>query len=384
MPVDDHTGTRNFLDGISMKADMRNDVASVSIPLVPQREARAQAPQVSQQNAVEEVGMLFSQQVESSSKMQRGRNLRTDTPVLKVQGIQQLNELYEQLGHPGQVSLGQLTRQVRQELLSRPSVESLLALTGDDPVRTYVVLQHVTALAQAQGRVPDAVQAQAFQKQVRVRYLRQIQAGVNIARALKAANGDASLRQAVRTLYYSSVVMKQSLVSITQALLGLFGEEGIDTGLNMMGRALADDIAAYRPSVPTDKLRTLLLGLRACGQLGSILHSCRQFIERSPAREPEGEHTGVALLQRLLEYASIGTDPGEIQDLSRESGEEGLSGQLVSLNQVFSLVQRLPLAVWGDPESRQATLQSLLALMGEHTRAEGIAQLRPGLSRPIR
>ena len=382
--MDDHTDIRNFLDGISMKADMRNDVASVSIPLVPQREARAQAPQVSQQNAVEEVGMLFSQQVESSSKMQRGRNLRTDTPVLKVQGIQQLNELYEQLGHPGQVSLGQLTRQVRQELLSRPSVESLLALTGDDPVRTYVVLQHVTALAQAQGRVPDAVQAQAFQKQVRVRYLRQIQAGVNIARALKAANGDASLRQAVRTLYYSSVVMKQSLVSITQALLGLFGEEGIDTGLNMMGRALADDIAAYRPSVPTDKLRTLLLGLRDCGQLGSILHSCRQFIERSPAREPEGEHTGVALLQRLLEYASIDTDPGEIQDLSRESGEEGLSGQLVSLNQVFSLVQRLPLAVWGDPESRQATLQSLLALMGEHTRAEGIAQLRPGLSRPIR
>lgn len=384
MPVDDHTGTRNFLDGIFMKVDVRNDVTSVSIPLVSLREARAQAPQVSQQNAVEEVGMLFSQQVESSSKVQSRRNLRTDTPVLKVQGIQQLNELYEQLGHPGQVSLGQLTRQVRQELMSRPSVESLLALAGDDPARTYVVLQHVTAQAQAQGRVPDAVQAQAFQEQMQVRFLRQIQAGVNIARALKTANGDASLCQAVRTLYYSSVVMKQSLVSITQALLGLLGEEGVDTGLNMMGRALADDIAAYRPSVPTDKLRTLLLGLQACGQLGSILHSCRQFIERSPAREPAGELTGVALLQRLLGYASIGTDPGEIQDLSRELGEEGLSGQLVSLNQVYSLVQQLPPAVWGDPQSRQATLQSLLALMGEHTQAEGIAQLWPGLSRPIR
>ena len=329
--------------------------------------------------------MLFSQQVESSSKVQSKRNLRTDTQVQKIQGIQKLSELYEQLGHPAQVSLELLARQVRRELMSRPSVESLLALTGDDPARTYVVLQHVTALAQAQGRAPDAAQAQAFQEQVQVRYPRQIQAGVNIAKALKSAYGDTSLRQAVRTLYYTSVVVTQSLVSITQELLGLFGEDGLDSGLNMMGRALADDIAAQRPSVPTDKLRTLLLGLQACGQLGSILHSCRQFIERLPAREPTGPYTGVSLLQRLLDYASSsGTEPDEIQDLSRELGGDGLSSQLVSLNQVYSLIQRLPLAVWSNPESRQATLESLLEMMGEHTQAEGIAQLRPGLSRLIR
>ena len=62
-------------------------------------------PQSSAQSAAEEVGMLFSQKAESSSKALAQRVLRTvDNRVQKVEGIQQLNELYEQLGHPAQLS----------------------------------------------------------------------------------------------------------------------------------------------------------------------------------------------------------------------------------------------------------------------------------------
>ena len=77
--------------------------------------------------------MLFSQKAESSSKALAQRALRTvDNRVQKVEGIQQLNELYEQLGHPAQLSLGLLTRHVRLALASDSGVEALLALTGDD------------------------------------------------------------------------------------------------------------------------------------------------------------------------------------------------------------------------------------------------------------
>ena len=329
--------------------------------------------------------MLFSQKVESSSKEPTQRKPRTlDAQMQRIQGLEQLNELYEQLGHPGQLSLGQLARQVRQELLSKPDVESLLTLTGGDPARTHVVLQHVTDQAQAKGREIEAALARDFQEQVQARYHPQIQAGVNIALALKTADGDAALRQAVRVLYYSSVVMKPSLVSITQALLGLFGEEGISTGLSMMGRALADDLAAYRPSVPTIKLRALLLGLQGCSQLGSALSNCRLFLERLPSCERQVELSAVALLQRLLGYASTDVDSDEVKSLSRELGGDRLSSQLVSLNQVYPLIQRLPLALWSDQEKRQVTLHLFLSLMGEHTQAEGIARLTPGLSRYIR
>ena len=368
-----------------MKFDGRNDAVQALSSMLSSRAVQIQTPQSSQQSAAEEVGMLFSQKVESSSKELSQRKLRTlDTQVQRIQGIEQLNELYEQLGHPGQLSLEQLARQVRQELLSKPDVEGLLTLTGGDPARTHVVLQHVTDQAQAQGRETEAALARDFQEQVQARYHPQIQAGVNIALALKTADGDAALRQAVRVLYYASVVVKQSLVSITQALLGLFGEEEISVGLSMMRRALADDLAAYRPSVPTIKLRALLLGLHSCSQLGSALSDCRFFLERLPTRERQVELSAVALLQRLLGYASTDIDADEVQGLSQQLGGDRLSSQLVSLNQVYPLIQRLPPALWSDQEKREATLHLFLSLMGEHTQAEGIARLTPGLSRYIR
>ncbi|WP_323165846.1 type III secretion system gatekeeper subunit SctW [Pseudomonas bubulae] len=342
-------------------------------------------PQSSAQSAAEEVGMLFSQKAESSSKALAQRALRTvDNRVQKVEGIQQLNELYEQLGHPAQLSLGLLTRHVRLALASDSGVEALLALTGDDPARTSVVLQYMVAQARAQGREGDIERVQKVQAQLHTRYDRQIQAGLNIALALAAAEGDAALRQAVRTLYYSSVVRKQSLPSIIQALLALFDEERINDGLRVMARALADDIAAHRPSVPSIRLRTLLSGLQGCTQLSSLLHSCRWFIERLSSRERQAELSPVSLLQRLLGYAGTGIDSDEVQSLSRELGGENLSSQLVLLNQVYPLIQRLPLAVWSDPASRQDALQSFLSLMGEHTQSEGIVQLSAGLTRPIR
>lgn len=370
-----------------MKVDVRNDVAQALKPSFPSPHARAQAPQAAQHSAVEEVGMLFSQQVESRSK---ALSLRTqqaasaELRVQKIQSIQQLTELYEQLGHPGQAGLGQLARLVRLELLLKPSVESLLALTGDDPTRTYVVLQHVTAQAQAEGRERDAQQALDFQEQVHIRYAEQIQAGMNIAQALKVASGDPSLRQAVRSLYYASVVITQSLVTIMQALLGLLGEDGVSAGLSMMSRALADDIAAQRPSQPTDTLRTLLIGLQSCRQLSAVLNSCHLFLQRSPSPEPQAEHTAVFLLQRLLGYASTGIEHNEIQCLSREFGGESPASQLTSLNRLYPLIQRLPLALWSDHTHRQDTLQAFLKLMGECTQAESMGQPTPGLSRPFR
>ena len=365
-----------------MKVDGRNDTAQI---LLSSWGVGRQTPQSSAQSAAEEVGMLFSQKAESTSKALAQRELRTvDARVQKVQGIQQLNELYEQLGHPGQISLGLLARQVRLELASNTGVENLLALTGGDPTRTSVVLQYVTAQARIQGHERETELAQNVQAQLHSGYSRQIQAGLNIALALTADESDAALRQAVRTLYYSKVVLKQSLVSIIPALLELFDEERVNDGLRMMSRALADDIAAHRPSVPTLKLRTLLIGLQGCTQLSSLLHSCRLSIERLSSRERQAELSPVALLQRLLEYAGTGIDSEEVQSLSRELGGENLSSQLVSLNQVYPLIQRLPLAVWSDSPSRQDVLQAFFNLMIEHTQREGIVQLSPGLLRQIR
>ena len=204
--------------------------------------------------------MLFSQKTESSSKETAQRTLRAsgaEIRVRRIQGIEQLMALYEQLGHPGQASLSQVARQVRQEMSSRSSLDSLIELTGGDPARTSVVLSYVTAWAQSEGHDADVALSHSYQDQLHTQHAGPVQAGMNIARGLSTISDDASLRQAVRTLYYANVVRRQSPAIIMQALLGMFGDKGFSVGLKMMSRALADDMAAQRPSLPTNKLRKL-------------------------------------------------------------------------------------------------------------------------------
>jgi len=357
-----------------MKVDVRNDVAQVlsrsgSVSVVP-----VSTQQASQQNAAEEVGMLFSQQVEGSNKALSQRTRRaaaTDVRVQKIQRIRQMAELYEHLGHPAQISLGQLSRCVRQELLSKPDVERLLALTGGDPTRTHVVLQHVIALAQAEGREHEAGLALDLQAHVHTHYARQIQAGLNTAQALKEAKGDPAQRQAVREAYYANVLGEQSVANILQALLDVFAEDDLVAGVRMMCRALADDMAAQRPSQPTSRLHTLLLGLQGCRQLSSVLNSCRLFIQCSLSWQPQAGHTAVSLLQRLLGYAHSGIDRNEVQCLGRELGGDQPNRQLSALNRIHSVLQSLPLALWHDDTQRQDTLQVFLLLMGQRTHDEG-------------
>lgn len=361
-------------------SDVQNLPPLASPPVTPL--ANTTAPQVPQHSNAEEIGMLFSQQVELSSKALDQRQLSVSSAGSQVERIEQLAQLYDQLGHPAQASLAHMARQVRIRLLQRASVEDVLKLTGDDPVRTHVVLQHAGLLAQVEGRSHEAQQADEMLAQVHAQYAPQIQAGLNTAHSLLKGCQDPDLRQAVRQLYYASVVVRQSLALVMQSLLGLFGSEGFNNGLQLMRRALADDVAARSPSSPTVQLRTLLLGLQACGQLNGVLCGCRELMLRLPPEWPRTEAEAVALLQRLLGYASTGIAPSEVERLGRELGGEGLSGQLVMLNALYPLLQSLPLALWCDSRGRQDALHNFLTLMGERTTAEGrlALSLAPSLS----
>ncbi|NWE79499.1 type III secretion system gatekeeper subunit SctW [Pseudomonas yamanorum] len=316
-------------------------------------------------SAVDDLAALFSQEVELNSRGLGRRQLGT-----RVTPVQQLAQLYEQLGHPAQATLATIARNVRVQLLLRPSIDKLLDLTGNDPARTFVVLKQVAAQAQAEARTNEAALASDALARLEIRFKPQIQAGLNIALALQANSDDPNLRQAVRNVYYASVVARQSLASMMQALLGLFGGDEFGHGLKLMRRALADDIAAYSPSLPTAQLRTLLLGLRSCGQLGSVLASCQGLIDRLVALHPGIDRDAVALLQRLLGYVSTGIAPAEIQRLASELGGAALSDQVVSLNTLYPVFGSLPLALWRDSKGRQEALLGFMVVMDEYALSE--------------
>lgn len=340
-----------------MKVESSNDVQTI------QRLDQPVANPVStpvQAKGLDELVQLFSQEVEFNNRALNQRSMGVRVPP-----TEQLAQLYDQLGHPAQASLAAISRRIRLQLLQHPGVEKLLELTGGDPARTFVVLKHVATQADTEVRASEATLARDAMARLELRYKGEIQAGLNIAVALQASSGDVQERQAMRALYYASVVTRQSLALMMKELLGVYGGDRFAAGLKAMRGALADDIAAHVSSVPTALLRSLLLGLQSCGQLSGVLANCHALIQRLSV-----EQDTVALLQRLLGYAGSGISPDEVERLSDEVGGGPFPRHLVTLNGLYPLVQQLPQAIWLDSRTRQEALNNFLVVMDEYARIE--------------
>jgi type III secretion protein W len=349
-----------------MKVESRNEVQPVQ---------RLDQPVISDTSApspakgVDDLAHLFNQEVELNKLPLNQRHMGVRVPP-----AEQLVQLYDQLGHPAQASIASVSRRIRIQLLRNASVDKLIEHAGGDPARAFVVLKHVAAEADTEVRKSEAALAHTAIAKLEARFKGEIQAGLNIAVSLQAFCVDPQERQALRALYYASVVTRQSLATMMQALLGVYGGERFHEGLNVMRKALADDIAALVSSMPTPLLRSLLLGLRSCGQLRAVLSGCQALNPRLGI-----EYDAVTLLQRLLGYAGSGIAAGEILRLGDDLGGGPLDRQLVALNALYPLFQQLPLALWPDSSVRQDTLSSFVAVMDELNRIDGGTK-RTGLS----
>lgn len=367
-----HIETQTPCPGLPMKVEFNPDLHRIQRlePSVSEKVAPARSPDAAP--ALDALAGIFSQEVAAHSTALTRRAI--SGPVTPVE---QLAQLYDRLGHPAQKSLAKMVIVARQYLERQQSLEKLVELTGGDPARTYVVLRQLTAQAEALVRQTQAAStrdaqvkseaalARAALAKLEIQYKREIQAGLNIALALQSGSDDPAQCQAIRTLYYANVVVRQSLASMMQALLKEYGGEQFEVGLNLMRRALADDIAAYVSSIPTAKLRTLLLGLQSCGQLGGVLSNCQDLVQRLNV-----EHDAVDLLQRLLGYAGNGIAPSEVQLLADDLAGDAAARQLASLNALYPLIKGLPAALWRDSRGREEALHNFLLVMDEFTRLE--------------
>jgi type III secretion protein W len=335
-----------------MKVESKNDVQA------PQRldqPVLSPATVATPEKAADDLSFLFSQEVDANFRPLAERKLG-----LRIPPLEHMVQLYDQLGHPAQATMASIARRIRMQLLKKATVAQLLELTGRDPARAFVVLKYVAAHADSEARPVEADLARDAIARLEIRFKGEIQAGLNIASALQEAGIDPQERQALRTLYYASVVARQSLATMMQALLGVYGGERFHDGLKIMRKALADDIAALVSSSPTTVLRTLLLGLQSCGQLSGVLAGCRALIERLGIA-----HDAVELLQRLLGYAGSGIGTSELLRLGNDLGGGPTLEQLVALNALYPLLQQMPLALWPDNQTRHETLHALLLVIDE-------------------
>ncbi|ETK24650.1 HrpJ domain-containing protein [Pseudomonas sp. FH1] len=335
-----------------MKVESSPDVQTVQRPDEP---AVNQTSTPAPTNGVDELALLFNQEVDANSRPLGERKLN-----LRVLEIKHLDALYRQLGHPVKKTLALVSLMVREALRQRADVGKLLEIFEGDPARAFLVLKNVRDQAETESRPSEAVLARDAMARLEVRFEGEIQVGLKVAAALQKGEVDPKELGVLRTLYYSNVVARQSLATMMQSLLGLYGGEAFTSGIKVMQKVLANDIAAERPMRPSPLLLTLLQGLQSCMRLSGVLSGCHALLHRLGS-----DHDALSLLQRLLVVAGSGISASEILRLGSDLGSASKLQQLVALNSLYPLFQQLPLAIWLDGRVREETLRGFLAVIGE-------------------
>lgn len=296
------------------------------------------------------LALLFNEEVVANNRALNHRQL-----ILPLASVQMLKQIYNQLGHPAKKTFAMARLQIKQQLEVRGDVAKLLEVCEGDPTLTCVVLKNEEAL----GGTAAAL-ARDARIMLEASFRGQIQAGLNTAAAFEEGCPNLQERMAVRMLYYESVVPHQSLPTMLQKLLDVYGVERFPEGLKVMQRALADDIAAKVSSSPNASLRTLLLGLQSCGQLSGVLAACQGLRQRLAV-----DHDAVVLLQRLLGFTGGGVGAAEILRFVDDLQSGSTAQQLLVLNALLPVVEQLPLALWPDSTVRNETLNCFRVVIGE-------------------
>ncbi|MDI2591001.1 type III secretion system gatekeeper subunit SctW [Pseudomonas sp. N3-W] len=366
-----------------MKINTYNDVMPLDLiarPMfgAPAESAVAKNPLI---DSMEEVALKFSESVERHSKSLDERHISEPGRGQRVERIEKLVELYRLLDHADQPSLEQQARRMQAQLQQQPSMEAALALGEHDPARTDILLQQALRLSTAEGLEAEVDTTRNLIDELRQLHGDKIRAGFNTASAIALFSQDPQQRAAMRQLYYKAIVGQQPLATLLEALLERFSEEQFARGLRTLQRALADDIAALSPSLPSGVLATMLRGLGSCGQLNNLLKTCLALLERMQQRAPRSNMTPLTMGKRVLRFCANGFFARDLTLLTEDTvGAESRLHPLF-LNGFYPLLQNLPLVLWKDLKTRQNGLRLLHNMMDELARQE--RQLM-GLSEPHR
>lgn len=333
---------------------------------------------------MEEVSMTFAEHVERKSKALNQRRVAAQPrgrALQHIERIEKLDELLKLLEHPQHASLETQNQQMQTLLqnVSSPGLDELLHAAGDDPARCDLLLRHT--LLQAQGTQNSELANSAAQslELLHKEKAAEVSAGLNTASAIASFSTDPSQKQAMRQLYYQTIVHLQSGNAMLDALLSSFGSAHFNQGLRTLQRALADDIASRSSSIPRRALQKILSSLQDAGNISQTLSASKTLLTRLEGKLPELSFSPLELTRRLLNLSGNGAYLRDLQNLSRDVAGQHSQHQLLFLSGLVPLVYHLPLGLWRDDRSknRQMALNLLRTAIGEYAAHEPRATLSP-------
>ncbi|OWS72984.1 SepL/TyeA/HrpJ family type III secretion system gatekeeper [Pantoea sp. VS1] len=344
--------------------------------------ASSRMPTSPLEDSMEEVSMTFAEHVERKSKALNQRKVVAppgSRAMQHIERIEKLDELMKLLEHPQHAQLETLNQKM-QTLLQRspsPHLDELLEAAGHDPVRCDVVLRHTLVQAQRAQNTELASSAVQSLEMLHKEKGAEVSAGLNTASAIASFSTDPTQKQAMRQLYYQTIVHLQSGNAMLDALLNSFGSVHFNQGLRTLQRALSDDLAARSSSIPRRALQKILASLQDAGNISQTLTASKILLKRLGGKLPDVNFSPLELTRRLLNLSGNGAYLRDLQNLSRDVAGQQPHHQVLFLSGLVPLVYHLPLGLWRDDKSknRQMALNLLRTVISEYAAHEPRATL---------
>ncbi|EOS94897.1 type III secretion system gatekeeper subunit SctW [Erwinia tracheiphila] len=362
--------------------DVEDALPPVSVAPAAATGTSSRMPASPLEDSMEEVSMTFAEHVERKSKALNQRKIaaqRGNRAMQHIERIEKLDELLKLLEHPQHAQL-ETQNQKMQTLLQKngsPDLDELLNAAGNDPARCDVLLRHTLLQAQRTQNTELASNATKSLQLLHQEKGAEVNAGLNTASAIASFSTDPTQKQAMRQLYYQTIVHLQSGNAMLEALLSSFGSVHFNQGLRTLQRALADDIAAHSSSIPRRALQKILTSLQDAGNISQTLTASKILLKRLAGKLPDVSFSPLELTRRLLNLSGNGAYLRDLQNLAHDVAGQHPRHQVLFLSGLVPLVYHLPMGLWRDDKSknRQMALNLLRTVISDYTAHEPRATL---------
>lgn len=160
----------------------------------------------------------------------------------------------------------------------------------------------------------------------------EICAALNTSQAMRQLNASSD-RLWMRSLYVAAITVRSPISEVFESLLQRFGPDGFERGAATLLRALSDDMASQRSSIPSDRLQGLLLAsLVSMRHVLGLMNSGKGFLRREgfmvDARKEQAAPSASGVSGRNPEGGEERGEQGGESSPQERAGRQGVESVL--------------------------------------------------------
>jgi hypothetical protein len=256
-------------------------------------------------SAAEELPAGNSERSEERRRTLKERGAQA-LPRKRLIELQQIDAVLQRMGiDPSGKEFEKVAERTVAASLGRRSVRSAVEEFSDDPTVQYALLLKLQQQVKGDGEaaasparravprppapppLPPAPMRPDGQEAITDALLTlemergaAILAGLNTLESAQAYGPGLAAGSTFRAAYRDAVLGEASLIDTLKAVIGRFGEAGLQKGLALLLRALGEDLQSMRPSREPERLHLILADIQQLQSVGTVFADCRDLCKR--------------------------------------------------------------------------------------------------------